>query len=326
MNHHLEKNCEGVDASVFSGDVLYDDESRAELKNYIGRWTRAIAEYEGAAAQAAQPEAVGLTSQQRVMLAQAWTMLEDYAVMNRRVGNDSFADGAIASAHEIKLLLASALPEPMSAPTAEPVAWEYCEEVFWHSSPELNDHIRQNGRALVYATPPSAATPEPATDKLADRALAKSFRENPREASLADQAGMRRAINDPLTNRAFNMDGCATPEPNDAEREAIRQELLNTPEVRDFATGVVMEALHQRERWGSEHDAGKTPADWFWLVGYLAGKALHAQIAGNTNKALHHTISTAAALANWHAAITGTHTAMRPGIDNAAIRATKGGK
>lgn len=69
MNHHLEKNCEGVDASVFSGDVLYDDESRAELKNYIGRWTRAIAEHEGAAVQAAQPEAVGDERLLRTMLA-----------------------------------------------------------------------------------------------------------------------------------------------------------------------------------------------------------------------------------------------------------------
>lgn len=53
MNHHLKKNCEGVDASVFSGDVLYDDDSRAELKDYIGRWTRAIAEHERAAVEAA---------------------------------------------------------------------------------------------------------------------------------------------------------------------------------------------------------------------------------------------------------------------------------
>ena len=116
------------------------------------------------------------------------------------------------------------------------------------------------------------------------------------------------------------------PAPAGDARDEIRRELLNTPDVKDFATGVVMEALHQRERWGSEHDAGKMPADWFWLVGYLAGKALHAQTSGNTDKALHHTISTAAALANWHGAITGTHTAMRPGIDDAAILAAKGGK
>lgn len=94
-----------------------------------------------------------------------------------------------------------------------------------------------------------------------------------------------------------------------------RHQLLNTPELRSFSEGVTLEALHQRQRWGSEHDAGKTPADWFWLVGYLAGKALHAQTSGNTEKALHHTISTAAALANWHASITGADTAMRPGID-----------
>lgn len=94
--------------------------------------------------------------------------------------------------------------------------------------------------------------------------------------------------------------------------------LVNSPELHSFADGVVLEASHQRERWGSEHDAGKAPADWFWLVGYLAGKALHAQTGGNTEKALHHTISTAAALANWHASISEEHTGMRPGIDPAA--------
>lgn len=102
-----------------------------------------------------------------------------------------------------------------------------------------------------------------------------------------------------------------------AELERLRA-LINTPELICFRDGVVLEAAHQRERWGSEYDAGKAPADWFWLVGYLAGKALHAQAGGNTEKALHHTISTAAALANWHAAISGEHNAMRPGIDPAA--------
>ena len=92
---------------------------------------------------------------------------------------------------------------------------------------------------------------------------------------------------------------------------------LNTPEVADFAKGLVLEAAHQRSRWGSEHDAGKTPLDWFWLIGYLAQKAAEAEIAGRTEKALHHTISTAAALANWHMAITGNDNSMRPGLDAA---------
>lgn len=91
--------------------------------------------------------------------------------------------------------------------------------------------------------------------------------------------------------------------------------LLNTPELHDFAKAVVLEAAHQRERWASDHDAGKTAPDWFWLVGYLAGKALHSQMNGNDEKAMHHTISTAAALANWHAAISGESNAMRPGIE-----------
>lgn len=80
-----------------------------------------------------------------------------------------------------------------------------------------------------------------------------------------------------------------------AEVEAGR-EALNTPELNDFAAGVVAEGQHQRVRWGSSHDAGKAPLDWFWLIGFLAQKAATAAIAGDTEKAKHHTISTAAAL------------------------------
>ena len=93
--------------------------------------------------------------------------------------------------------------------------------------------------------------------------------------------------------------------------------LINTPEINDFVRGVELEAAHQRERWGSDHDAGKEPEDWFWLLGYLGGKALHAAKNGDVAKALHHCISTAAACANWHAALLGVSTAMRPGIDPA---------
>ena len=84
--------------------------------------------------------------------------------------------------------------------------------------------------------------------------------------------------------------------------------LLNTPEIQDFSKAVVLEALHQRERWGS----GKTDADWFWLLGFLAGKALHNP-GDDPKKKLHRIITIAAAAANWHAAVQG-QTNMRPGI------------
>lgn len=86
-------------------------------------------------------------------------------------------------------------------------------------------------------------------------------------------------------------------------REAIRDEIINAPETADFMAGVPLEAAHQRERWGASHDADKTPFDWFWLVGYLAQKAASSAVAGDIEKAKHHTISTAAALANWHATL-----------------------
>jgi hypothetical protein len=92
------------------------------------------------------------------------------------------------------------------------------------------------------------------------------------------------------------------------EAEAMIDNLraeINTPELYDFGNGVVREAQHQRSRWGSEHDSGKEPSDWFWLVGYLAGKCLASHLAGHTEKAMHHAITAAAALGNWHAAILG---------------------
>lgn len=93
--------------------------------------------------------------------------------------------------------------------------------------------------------------------------------------------------------------------------------IINSPQSGDFIRAVSTEAEHQRQRWGSLHDSGKTPADWFWLVGYLAGKALHAHAAGDSAKAEHHMITTAAACENWHRALFGG-TDMRPGIDGEA--------
>jgi hypothetical protein len=92
-------------------------------------------------------------------------------------------------------------------------------------------------------------------------------------------------------------------------------QLVNTPETSDWVAAVMMEAAHQRARWPVDHDAGKTPFDWFWLIGYLAQKAAASAVVGDADKAKHHTISTGAALANWHLALTGVDHSMRPGID-----------
>lgn len=78
---------------------------------------------------------------------------------------------------------------------------------------------------------------------------------------------------------------------------------INNPITANFIEGMKNEAAHQIGRWGSAPDRGKTPLDWFWLIGFLSQKATHAAIEGNTEKALHHTISTAAALMTWHAQI-----------------------
>lgn len=98
------------------------------------------------------------------------------------------------------------------------------------------------------------------------------------------------------------------------DRIAELEAKINTPTTGDWFDGVRLEAAHQIERWGTEHDSGKTAWDWFWLIGYLAQKAAAAAITGDAEKAKHHTISTAAALLNWHRQIAGETNAMRPGI------------
>ncbi|WP_238935273.1 hypothetical protein [Pseudomonas typographi] len=103
-------------------------------------------------------------------------------------------------------------------------------------------------------------------------------------------------------------------------RIAELEAMLDTPHTDDWFEGVRLEAGHQIKRWGSDQDAGKVPADWFWLIGYLAQKAMTAQMAGNEEKARHHTISTGAAMLNWFRAIVGDSNAMRPGIDAALTK------
>jgi hypothetical protein len=58
--------------------------------------------------------------------------------------------------HTSTLEAIAAIKQALAAPVQEPVAYEYWEEVYWHTNPALNDYIRANGKELVYATTPAA--------------------------------------------------------------------------------------------------------------------------------------------------------------------------
>lgn len=90
--------------------------------------------------------------------------------------------------------------------------------------------------------------------------------------------------------------------------------LINTPRTDDWFEAVRLEAAHQIERWGVEHDAGKRPEDWVTLLVYLLGKAAKAHFDGDRSKLLHHVITVAAVCLNWHRNVTVENTAMRPGV------------
>lgn len=93
------------------------------------------------------------------------------------------------------------------------------------------------------------------------------------------------------------------------------KKLINTPIVDDFLKALPWEAAHQISRWGVEHDSGKTPFDWVFLIGHLATRSAMKFQEGNIEKALHHTITTAAVCLNWHRNISGDNKSMRPGIE-----------
>lgn len=71
---------------------------------------------------------------------------------------------------------------------------------------------------------------------------------------------------------------------------------INNLITEEFLKGVEVEAAHQRNRW-KETDPYKTDVDWFWLIGYLAGKALSTE--SDLDKKKHRIIALAAAAANW---------------------------
>jgi hypothetical protein len=92
--------------------------------------------------------------------------------------------------------------------------------------------------------------------------------------------------------------------------ENVQQELLdyarklNTPEISDFAKGVVLEAAHQREKWDDET---KRDFDWAAVAHWLLAKALinPPQNDGTIGEKarLHRLVALGALVANWHAAV-----------------------
>jgi hypothetical protein len=102
--------------------------------------------------------------------------------------------------------------------------------------------------------------------------------------------------------------------------------LINVPHTEDWHEAVTLEAAHQIGRWGVEHDRGKEPTDWLWLLGFLAGKAVNAAKMGDIEKAKHHTISSGAVLLNWHRHLSGTEVTFQPGhgpsVDAEAVNAS----
>ena len=165
--------------------------------------------------------------------------------------------------------------------------------------------VNREGARSALASQASTANEWSDTDDTATtEALRNLLR---REPTLAEVTAIQKAV-----YAGAASEPAALGENERAELERLRA-LVNSPETRDFLTGVRNEVAHQVERWGTVHDRAKEPQDWFWLLGYLGGKALKAHADGDTDKALHHCISSAAVLANWHLHVKIGAGLMQPG-------------
>jgi hypothetical protein len=122
---------------------------------------------------------------------------------------------------------------------------------------------------------------------------------------------------DVATNGVDRIETCGKRDGECTELMANHQDsltLIGSPGVDNFVEDVKREAAHQVERRGTDHDTGKTHEEWFWLLGWLAGKAVFAARMGDATKLKHHIITTAAACLNWRRASAGESNRMRPGI------------
>lgn len=84
--------------------------------------------------------------------------------------------------------------------------------------------------------------------------------------------------------------------------------IIHTPESNEFLKGVSIEGEYQRQLHGVDiTDARFDWHQWFWVTGYLLGKALAACKSGEGDgeKAKHHLITAAALISNWHNVLTG---------------------
>ena len=46
MDSYLEDICESIDAVVFTGDTLYNEDTRKEFILYLDRWKRGVKDFE----------------------------------------------------------------------------------------------------------------------------------------------------------------------------------------------------------------------------------------------------------------------------------------
>lgn len=162
---------------------------------------------------------------------------------------------------------------------------------------QFGEYLLQRSDEIIAAlrgTPSSEAAPTPTE-------VADFVRAGPSEGESVQEWGHR--IVGKMMHVRRSLVSASEPTPHLAAELSRLRNLINTPELQDFDKGVPLECAHQVERWGEAHDRSKSAENWYWLVGYLAGKALRASIGGDREKALHHTISAAAALRNWHQAI-----------------------
>lgn len=73
--------------------------------------------------------------------------------------------------------------------------------------------------------------------------------------------------------------------------------MTQPPVTDDFWADAAEESRYQSEHWGEDHDNAKSDDEWFWTLGFLAGKVLRPD--ADVFKKRHRLRAAAALLHQW---------------------------
>lgn len=85
--HNIKDHFDNIDASIFSGDLLYDADAVTEIEAYLKRWAKAINEHKECMMEQAEEDEAEYDAQRKIEIEKANC---DYSVYNKTDGTTTY--------------------------------------------------------------------------------------------------------------------------------------------------------------------------------------------------------------------------------------------